>query len=80
MFSLFAFYKYLTFKVVTILILENACFSCALSSKPSYEEALDRAYSQFITSNTYDALIEQFSTNQIYSIPQLVEFISNYHL
>jgi len=66
--------------IVTILILENACYFHALSSEPSFQEALDRAYSQYTTSDTHDVLMNQFPTSQQFSIPQLTEFILQHQL
>jgi len=65
--------------IVTILILERAC-RYALESMQSHSEALDRAYSLLMASNTYDALIEQFPTDQTYSNSQFLEFILNHCL
>jgi hypothetical protein len=66
--------------VVTILLLEHACVLYASPSKLSYEEILNRAYSQLMDSNIYNALTEQFLINQSYSIDQFVEFILNHRL
>jgi hypothetical protein len=65
---------------VTILILENACYFHALSPELSFQEALDRAYSQYMTSDTHNTLINQFPTSQQYSISQLAEFILQHQL
>jgi hypothetical protein len=72
---------FLTSKTVSILILEHASLYYALSSKPDLDKALDRAYSQYRVSNTYNAVIEQFSAPpETYSILQFTEFILRYRL
>jgi outer membrane lipoprotein-sorting protein len=71
---------FLIFTIVTILILENACYFHASLPEPSFQEALDRAYSQYRASDTYNALINQFSTSQQYSISQLTEVILQHQL
>lgn len=62
-----------------ILILENACLYAG-AERQSCNEALDRAYSLLMASNTYNALIEQFPTDQRYSISELTEFVLNHRL
>jgi hypothetical protein len=60
----------------TILILEPACLSYASLSKPTIEEALDRAYSQYQASGIHNAVIRQFlAPFKEYSIQQFTEFI-----
>jgi len=67
--------------IVTILILECAWHFYASLSKPTINEALDKAYSQYQASNTYDATIRQFSAPpKEYSILNYTEFILNHHL
>jgi hypothetical protein len=68
-------------QIVLILILEHASLYYASSSRPALNEALDRAHSQYRASNTYNAIIEQFSApSKTYSILQFVEFILKYRL
>jgi hypothetical protein len=68
-------------KIVLILILEHASLYYASSSRPALNEALNRAHSQYRASNTYDAVIEQFSAPPTtYSILQYVDFILEYRL
>ena len=66
---------------MTILILEHACLFYASSSKPTVNEALDKAYSQYQASSTHDTVIRQFLTPfDKYSILQFVEFILDHRL
>jgi hypothetical protein len=61
---------------VIILILEHACLSFASQSKPTKDEALDVAYSQYCASGVHDELMKQFSAApKEYSILQFTEFI-----
>jgi hypothetical protein len=78
LYSLFLWF--LTHKIVIILILEHASLFYASSSKQSYNEALERGYSQLMASNTYNALVEQFPTHQKSSTTQVIEFILNHRL
>jgi len=67
--------------IVVVLILEYACLSYASQSKPTRDEALDQAYSQYCASAIHSALPEQFSAStKEYSIPQFTEFILTHHL
>jgi hypothetical protein len=66
---------------VSILILEHASLYYASSSKPTLDQALDGAYSQYKASNIHNAVIEQFpAAPQTYSILQFTEFILRYRL
>jgi hypothetical protein len=68
-------------KIVTILILENACLSFASQFKPGRDKALDQAYSQCCASGVYNKVIKQFfAPPKGYSILQFREFILNHHL
>jgi len=74
-------WQFLTSIIVTILILEHACLFHASLSKPTVNEALDKAYFQYQASNTYDAVIRQFvAPSKKYSVLQFIEFILNLHL
>jgi len=62
--------------IVTILILEHACLFYASQSKPTRDEALARAYSQYCASGAHKQMIEQFSAlPKEYSSIQFTEFI-----
>jgi hypothetical protein len=61
---------------VTILIIEFASVVYASQSKPTREEALDQAYSQYCASSTPIEVIKQFFAPLAeYSMLQLTEFI-----
>jgi len=69
------------FKIAIILILEHACLSYASQFKPTSDEALDEASSQFKASNIHNAVIEQFSASpKECSILQFTEFILSHRL
>jgi hypothetical protein len=73
--------QFLTSKIVTILILENACLSYTSQSRPTRDEALDQAYSQYCASDIHIDLAMQFSASpKEYSIPQFTEFILKHRL
>jgi len=66
---------------VAILILEHACLFYISLSKPSVNEALDKAFSQYQASDVHNAVIRQFlAAPNEYSIEQFTEFILNHHL
>jgi hypothetical protein len=66
---------------VTILILQHACLFHASSSKPTVNEALDYAYSQYQASNTHNTAIRKFvAPSEKYSVLQITEFILNHQL
>jgi hypothetical protein len=66
---------------VIILILENACLSYTLWTKPTINEALDQAYSRYCASNIHLDLIKEFCASpKEYSIPQFMEFILKHRL
>jgi hypothetical protein len=74
--SAICIYIFLTFNIVTIIILEYACRFRASSPDSTRTKALDKAYSQYKQSGTHKVLKTQFpgSPNK-YSIPQFTEFI-----
>ena len=80
-FLLFASVQFLTSKIVIILILEHACLSHTSQSKPTRDEALDQAYSQYCASNIHINLTKHFCASlKEYSIIQFTEFILKHHL
>jgi hypothetical protein len=71
----------LTFNIVSIIILDHTTLFYASSSRPTLEQALDMAYSQYRASNTHNAVMKQFSAPpQTYSILKFIEFILKYRL
>jgi hypothetical protein len=61
---------------VIILILEHACHLYVLQPKPTRDQALDQAYSQYCVSNIYDKVIKQFSAPPVKDyVLQFIEFI-----
>ena len=68
-------------KIVTVLILEYACILYASQLRPSCEEALDKACSQFISSSTYNTVNPLFlPSSEPYSTQQFTEFILMHRL
>jgi hypothetical protein len=68
-------------QIVSIIILEHASLYYASLSRPTLDQALDRAYAQYMASNTHNAVIQQFSaSSQTYSVLQLTDFILKYRL
>jgi len=68
-------------KIVSILILDRASVSYASPSHPTLKDALDQAYSQYESSDTHNAVKEQFSLPLTeYSISQLTEFVLSHRL
>ena len=67
----------LTSKIATVIILEYACILFASPSGPTLGQVLDRACSQFISSDTHNAVKRLF---QLYSTQQLIEFILTHRL
>jgi hypothetical protein len=66
---------------VIILILEHACFLYASQSKPTRDEALNQAYSQYCVSEVLSAVTKEFFEPAIeYSIYQFTEFILKHRL
>ena len=68
---------------MTIHILEHACRLHASSSWLTRDGALKRAYVQYMSSNTHNALTNQFqvpSPQWEYDIPQLTEFVLQHRL
>jgi hypothetical protein len=59
-----------------ILILEHACRLYVSQPKPTRDQALDQAYSQYCASNIHNKVRNQFSTSPVeYSILQFMEFV-----
>ena len=67
---------FLTFEIATVLILDHAALFYASPSRPTLRDALDQAYSKYESSDTHNAVKEQFSLspNQ-YSMLQFTEFV-----
>jgi hypothetical protein len=66
-------------KIAVTLILEHACLLHTLQDDPS--AALQRAYSQYISSNSHDEVKKQFTNpSKHYSGPQFIEFILKHRL
>lgn len=66
---------------MAILILEHASLHHASFSKPTIDEAFDKAYSQYQASGIHSAVIEQFCTApKDYSVEQFMEFILTHRL
>jgi len=66
---------------VTILILDRAAIIYASSSRPTLDDALDQACSQYESSDTHNAVKEQFLLPpEQYSILQITEFVLSHHL
>jgi hypothetical protein len=64
-----------------ILILEHACLSYVSQSRPTRDEALDKAYSQYMASSTHSTITMQFSApSSKYSISQFTEFIIKHRI
>jgi len=62
--------------IVIILILEHACISYLSSSRPSYNQALAKACSQYRASQLHNVVTKQLPTPlQDYSVSQFTEFI-----
>jgi hypothetical protein len=61
--------------------MEHAYLFYASFSKPTIEEALDKAYSQYQASGIHNAVIRQFiAPFKEYSIQQFIKFILDSHL
>jgi len=72
---------FLTSKIVTILLLDRVSLSCASPSRPALDDALDQAFSQYESSDTHNAVKEQFSLPpEQYSISQFTEFVLSHRL
>ena len=69
------------FQIATVLILEYTTILFASPSRPSRVEALDKACSQFICSNTYSAVNQLFLLSpKLYSTQQFTEFLLMHRL
>ena len=72
---------FLTSKIASILILDCASLIYASASRPTLEGALDQAYHQYKSSDTHNAVKEQFSLRpKQYSILQYTEFVLSHRL
>ena len=72
---------FITSKLVTILILDRASFFYASPSRPTLEDALDQACSQYNSSDTHNAVKEQFLLPpKQYSTSQFTEFVLTHRL
>jgi len=68
-------------QIVTILILDCASLFFASPSRPTRDDALGHARSQYESSDTYNAVKEQFSLpHKRYSISQFTEFLLSHRL
>ena len=72
---------FLTSKTVTILILDRASLLCLSPSRPTLDDALGHAHSQYEFSGIHNAVKEQLSLpRERYSISQLTEFVLSHRL
>jgi len=72
---------FLTSKIVSILILDRASLFLASPSRPTLDDALGHACSQYESSDTHNAVKEQFSLpHKRYSILQFTEFVLRHRL
>ena len=72
---------FLTSEIVTVLILDHAALLYASPSRPTLDDALDQAYSQYESSDTHNAAKEQFSLSpKEYSILEFTEFILRHRI
>ena len=71
----------LTSKTATVLILEYAAIRYVSPSRPTHEEALDEACSQFISSNTHNVVHQEFVLSpESHSALQFTEFVLTHRL
>jgi hypothetical protein len=71
----------LTSKIASVLILEHACLLCATQDGPNIKEALDKAYSRYISSDFHNEATSHFSAPaKHYSILQFTVFILKHPL
>jgi hypothetical protein len=62
-------------------MLDRASLFYASASRPTLEDALDQAYYQYKSSDTHNAVKEQFSRHpKRYSISQFTEFVLSHRL
>jgi hypothetical protein len=72
---------FLTSKIVSIIILDRASLFFASPSRPSLNDALGQAYSQYKSSGTHNAVKEQFPLcPKQYSTLQFTEFVLRHRL
>jgi hypothetical protein len=68
-------------KIAVILILEHTCFLYASQPQLNSDKALNKAYSQYKSSNTHSTVQNQFSTPLSQdSISEFTEFILKHRL
>ena len=73
--------QFLTSNIVVTLILEHACLLHASQDDPDRDKALDRAYSQYVSSDFHNEVSRQFSAPPTqYSVSQFTEFILEHRL
>ena len=71
----------LTSKTAIILILEYATIRYASPSHPTCEEVLNEAFSQFISSNTHNVVLQEFVLSpKSHSALQFTEFVLTHRL
>jgi len=71
----------LTSKIAIVLILEYACILFAAPSRPTREEALDKACSQYISSHTDNAVhLLLLLSPRPYSPQKIIEFVLMHRL
>ena len=72
---------FLTSEPVTVLILDLAALLYASPSCPTLDDALDQAYFKYESSDTHNAVKDQFSLSlDQYSILQFREFILSHRI
>ena len=72
---------FLTSKSASVLILDRAALFYASRSFPNVEGALDQAYHQYKSSDTHNAVKEQFSLRpKQYSVSQFTGFVLSHRL
>ena len=72
---------FLTSEIVTVLILDHAALLYASPSRPTLDDALDQAYSQYESSDTHNAAKEQFLLSpKQYSVFQFTEFVLSHRI
>jgi len=73
--------QFLTLESAIVIILEHACLLHASQLHPTIKEALDRAFSQYRSSDIHNAVRKQFSAPPMqYTILQYTEFIVEHRL
>ena len=68
-------------KIGVILILEHTCILYAFRAQPNSDEALEKAYSRYKSSDVHSAVRNQFSgPHSQYSLLDITEFILKHRL